>query len=126
MTGIYGIRNTINQKLYIGSSKNIDNRVYNHFSNLKNNNHKNKHLQAAYNKYGKDVFKIEILESCTREVLLQREQYYIDSYPWETLYNKTKNATGGGSDVLCIPVYVIDLKGLIVYYYESINSLKKN
>ncbi|MEG7697747.1 GIY-YIG nuclease family protein, partial [Listeria monocytogenes] len=51
--GIYFIKNTINNKMYIGSSTmKIYKRVQHHYSELKRDNHKNKHLQNAWNKYG--------------------------------------------------------------------------
>jgi hypothetical protein len=46
--------------------------------------HYNKHLLAAYNKYGKSNFIWEIIEECSREILHEREQYYIDFFqPFE-------------------------------------------
>lgn len=58
MIGIYKI--IINNKLYIGSSLDIKNRIKQHKSDLKNNRHANPKLQNAYNKYHE--FKYEILE----------------------------------------------------------------
>ena len=75
--GVYKITNIINNKFYIGSSKNIEKRLKNHFNNLKNNTHCNKHLQNAYNKYGKDAFISEILEITSEYNLRSREDYYI-------------------------------------------------
>lgn len=78
--GIYKITNLLNNKIYIGStSKSFNIRWGNHKSKLKDNKHYNKHLQYAYNKYGSDNFKYEILEVCLKEDLIKREQYYIDT-----------------------------------------------
>lgn len=55
--GIYCIENTKNKKVYIGSSKNIYQRLLKHFALLKHNKHQNGHLQNAWNKYGEDVFR---------------------------------------------------------------------
>ncbi len=78
-TGIYKIFNKINNKIYIGSSINLNKRKYYHFYKLSKNNHSNKHLQSAYNKYGKDNFKFEIIEYIQdKNLLLEREQYWID------------------------------------------------
>lgn len=79
MQGIYQIENTINHKLYIGSSINCHKRANRHFSELKNNKHKNKHLQNSYNKYGKEVFVFSILEEVLDKInLINKEQYYIN------------------------------------------------
>lgn len=99
--GVYKITNIINNKFYIGSSKNIEKRLKNHFNNLKNNTHCNKHLQNAYNKYGKDAFISEILEITSEYDLRSREDYYIKKtkcYDGNIGYNIAKGAIGGGSD----------------------------
>lgn len=43
-SGIYGISNVINNKLYIGSAKNFYNRFSVHLTSLKKKNHHNKYL----------------------------------------------------------------------------------
>lgn len=86
MIGIYKITNLINNKIYIGSSKNLTRRLKNHFSSLKRNKHGNSHLQFSYNKYGLEYFNSEIIEECDLNILIQREQYYIDLLKPE--YNK--------------------------------------
>lgn len=59
---IYKITNLINNKVYIGSTKSYNRRISYHKSDLNNNKHINNHLQAAWNKYGKDNFLFEIVE----------------------------------------------------------------
>lgn len=80
-TGIYRITNTVNNKFYIGSSKDIKNRWRKHRYDLKHNCHPNQHLQNAWNKYGESVFAFDVIEVCElkKEVILEREQYYIDT-----------------------------------------------
>lgn len=77
-SGIYEFFNLDNGKRYIGSSKDIYNRLHEHYHNLKYNKAHNKHFQAAWNKYGEDNFIYNILEFCKEEVRFEREQYYID------------------------------------------------
>lgn len=77
-SGIYIIKNLVNNKLYIGSAVNLKKRKREHFSLLKNNKHHSIYLQRAYNKYGKDNFIFELLECCEKTVLIIREQHYID------------------------------------------------
>lgn len=77
-SGIYKILNTINGKFYIGSAVNLGNRFHTHRHKLEKNNHKNKHLQSAFNKYGANAFEFHVLEYCEKDKLLEREQYWID------------------------------------------------
>ena len=78
--GIYKITNLVNNKLYIGQSKDLYERLRKHKESLKNNYHFNKHLQRSYNKYGKDNFDFEIIEVCSYELLNDKETFYIDKY----------------------------------------------
>lgn len=78
--GVYKITNLANDKFYIGSSKDLVQRERRHFSQLRNGTHVNRHLQRAFDKYGEQNFKFEVLEYVIDiSTLLQREQHYIDS-----------------------------------------------
>jgi group I intron endonuclease len=125
MVGIYYITNTINNKIYIGSSNNIEKRHKDHFRNLRLGNHSNKHLQSAVTKYGLDNFSFKAIELCEREDLLIIEQEHIDNYDNNLLYNLTYVTTGGGSDVLAIPVYALNLLGDILYTFTSISEASR-
>lgn len=85
-SGIYCITCEVNNQNYIGSSKDIYKRVVKHYSNLRLGNHPNKRLQADYNKYGIDKFKVNILEE-TNENLFEKERDYQKSYGLSKLYN---------------------------------------
>lgn len=86
--GIYCIKNITNDKCYIGSSTHIYYRLRRHKSDLLRNVHANPILQNAYNKYGADSFVVSIIEECSEDIVLQREQYYIDTL--NPVYNITK------------------------------------
>lgn len=79
VSGIYKIRNIITNDFYIGSTKNLFKRWKEHQYDLNNNRHCNRHLQFAWNKYSNENFLFEILEECTMDDLLDKEQNYIDS-----------------------------------------------
>lgn len=82
--GVYLISNNVNGKCYVGSTVHLDQRRREHFSRLANNKHINAHLQNAYNKYGREAFNFEILETIDiddniKDKLLKREQFWIDN-----------------------------------------------
>lgn len=77
-SGIYKILNKVNGKFYIGSAINVNNRLWRHKSDLRANTHHNYHLQRAWNKYLELSFDFIVLEYCNENVLLEREQYYLD------------------------------------------------
>lgn len=85
-SGIYCIKNTTNNKTYVGSSSNIYYRLKRHLSDLYKNRHGNKHLQNSFNKYGKESFEAFILEYCDIKILESRERYYVNQLKSE--YNK--------------------------------------
>lgn len=83
-SGVYLIKNITNGKCYVGSSIHLELRQKEHFAALASNRHINKHLQNAYNKYGRSSFEFEIVETIPiseniKELLLEREQFWIDN-----------------------------------------------
>lgn len=80
LKGIYKITCVINNKVYIGQTKNLKNRKMNHIYKLNHNIHSNRYLQEDYNKYGLSNFKFELVEECKTEDLLERETYWINYY----------------------------------------------
>ena len=101
--GIYKITNRGNNKVYIGSSVNLDNRKRQHFYLLSKNNHTNRYLQYAYNLHGGENFKWEIIEYVeklesleeVKKKLLEREQHWLDLFFGEDCYNF--NPTAGSN-----------------------------
>lgn len=87
--GIYQIRNLINNKVYIGQSVNVMPRRNKHFFSLRHRNHTNPHLQAAFNKYGKENFIFEILLYCEPFELTRYEEA-VEKYNRPNCYNSRK------------------------------------
>ena len=79
-SGIYKITNTVSGKYYIGSSVNIRKRFVSHLCYLRNDNHVNRHLQRAWNKYGEKFFVFKILLYCDRKNLAFFENRAIEEY----------------------------------------------
>ena len=78
-SGIYKIENIFNKKCYIGSAVSLRIRWNKHKNDLRKNIHINKHLQSAWNKYGKEGFNFDVLEEVLeKSKLVEREQHYID------------------------------------------------
>jgi len=95
--GIYKITNLVNSKFYIGSSVAVNSRWNEHKSKLRRKIHVNPFLQKAWNKYGEDNFKFDVVELCEEKDSLDREQYYLDTLkPFRGVgYNISKIAGGG-------------------------------
>lgn len=58
---VYKIKNKITNQCYIGVDSYYPKRIRQHQSRLRNNKHRNKHLQSSYNKYGIENFTFELL-----------------------------------------------------------------
>lgn len=89
--GIYIIKNKVNNKVYIGQSKNLGQRYASHIRRIKTKTHYNEILQRAFEKYGIDNFEYSILEEVLEDnILNEREKYWIDFYGGincESVYN---------------------------------------
>ena len=97
MGKIYKIINTINLKVYVGKTiKSLNYRFGRHLINA--NKKINRHLYDSINHYGKESFKIELIEECADELLNEREIYWISKYKSnqkEFGYNMTDGGDGG-------------------------------
>lgn len=90
MPGIYEIRNKVNGKRYIGStSREFKERWKEHRYELRSGRHHSPHLQHSWDFHGEINFEFTILEEINNwtyeEQILEREQWYFDTY--EPEYN---------------------------------------
>lgn len=92
-TGIYIWTNNISGKKYVGSAINLKERLRRYFDPkflvtmlLKNNSI----IYRALLKYNYNNFELNIIEFCDSNILLQREQYYLDNFEFK--YNILKFA----------------------------------
>jgi group I intron endonuclease len=91
---IYGIVTNLNNKIYVGSTTDTNNRFYTHFIKPKRSN---KHLQSSIKLIGLSNFTlhiftvIELSDSLSpkekRDIILPLEQKYLDMFPKSQLYN---------------------------------------
>lgn len=77
MIGIYGILCLENGKVYIGQSQEIFKRWKAHTRKLNKNQHCNKHLQYAWNKYGSGAFLFGVCQESSSESLDLLEEAWI-------------------------------------------------
>ena len=96
MIGVYKITNTVDGKVYVGSTT-IDFgwRWSNHKSALRKNKHCNIHLQRAWNKYGESAFTFEVLETGTsKDEIREKEVSWIKRLFGKKCYNATTQVAG--------------------------------
>jgi group I intron endonuclease len=79
-SGVYIIRNTVNGKVYVGSTKNFDRRFSSHRWMLEKNKHHSTKLQRSWLKYGEGAFSFEKVIVCGIKNLLSYEQMVISFY----------------------------------------------
>ena len=89
--GIYSIKNIVSNELYIGSSTNIRNRFKGYIVDANTGYTINK-LTKNLVEFGLKNFVFSAIELCSREKLLEREQFYIDKYK-PTLNSKNAIST---------------------------------
>lgn len=75
---IYKIVNVNNGKVYVGQTIQFRKRLSKHYGCLCHNKHASTYLQKSFNKHGVDAYYIEILEITTKELICEREAYWIE------------------------------------------------
>lgn len=76
-SGVYALINTQTGKMYIGSSKNIKNRIGQHFAALRSGRHCNKELLKDFNNGDEITYKVLALVPDLHAELFNRETEYI-------------------------------------------------
>ena len=87
--GVYLIYNTISQLSYIGSSGNLHQRLYAHYSRMCNGSHENSKMLADCHTYGIDSFHCTIVSLCDNDIDATNIEYkMLSDAKLETLYNQ--------------------------------------
>src|SRR6267142_6702830 len=76
--GVYKIVNTVNGRVYVGSSLYFPERWRSHKRDLISCRHHNCYLQEDWVKYGEESFVFEMVELCSPEELLKNEELWIN------------------------------------------------
>lgn len=97
--GIYCMTNSVNGKVYVGQSINVERRIRAHRYRLASGVYRgNIHLQRAWSKYGAANFCFSLLEACVPESLEARERHWIRALDsMRSGYNKSP---GGAAPML--------------------------
>jgi len=80
-SGIYRLNSLVTGKSYVGSSKDLNNRLRSYYSTSNMERIVNKEKSIIYKavlKHGHSNFSLDIIEYCEPDKLIKREQYYFD------------------------------------------------
>ena len=96
LAGVYMIQSRVKpDRIYIGSSNNIQKRWSEHRYGLRANRNASPKLQRHFNKYGEEDLVFSIITSCPADQLAAQEQYFIDCYnPWFNIMPNARSASG--------------------------------
>ncbi len=97
--GVYRIRNSKTDQVYVGSSTNLPARFNRHKAELKFGSHRNRELQDIWNSFGESAFEFEILDVLDHEGNSQEtldEELHILAEMW---VQKLKKA---GTSIVCL------------------------
>lgn len=93
MKGIYLIRCTVNNKVYVGQTKDIKKRYNTHIQELRRGRHSNSYLQEDFDKYGEKNFVCKTIYELEDEKLDRQKLYNLEIY-YISLYNSTNRLKG--------------------------------
>ena len=116
---IYKITNLINNKVYIGQTKDLRKRWKEH-CDCASDRRRTNYLYNAMRKYGIDNFKMEVIEGPTPDYN-EREKYWISYYNSFLDKNKGYNMTLGGEDP---PILSGDESSATIYNEKTINQIQ--
>lgn len=140
-SGVYMITNTINNKQYIGQSKNIELRWLYHTKSLNKKNRKNQELYKDIKLYGEDTFLISVLveeddkeerlvletEAILKHKTLSPRGYNTDLYHHikdNSVYSKALNCMVT-SDELKNKLIQETFESVALHYQVSSNTIRK-
>jgi len=127
-SGIYRWNNLITGKSYVGSSKCLGSRLSTYYSRKAMLNKLNTRISIIFSallKHGYYNFTVDILEYCEIDVLVEREQYYIDLLKPEYNILKAANSRIGSKHSLKTRALMsLKLKGINHPFFGKTLSLK--
>jgi group I intron endonuclease len=93
---VYAIRNTVNNRAYIGSTSNYKSRWHTHRSTLRRGVHHSFILQKAWNKYGEAAFSFDMLVICPKDQRIEYETRLMALESYNVLRTPKESGVRGG------------------------------
>jgi group I intron endonuclease len=93
---VYAIRNTVNNRAYIGSTSNYKSRWHTHRSTLRRGVHHSFILQKAWNKYGEAAFSFDLLVVCPKDQRIEYETRLMALESYNVLRTPKESGVRGG------------------------------
>ena len=128
---LYKIENTVTSQVYIGTSLKPERRCTEHFNMLEDGEHHSYKLQKAYDQFGKDAFKFEVVGTCDEHnrdseehELIVRHNAYKEGYNVAVPANNSKGSQLN-LDVSTIVLKVKDLADLDMQSLAVHNFMKQ-
>jgi len=119
--GVYKINCLANNKVYIGSSKNICKRLRTHLNYLYKNKHDSPYLQHAFNRYGESSFTIEVVKVVNNlKLLFKEEQVYVNSYNSIAPNGFNCNSVCGAPPIITTPICIKNFLTNEVFNFDSL------
>lgn len=122
-SGIYYIKNLINNKVYVGSTNHFTTRFTQHLRRLRRGIHDNFLLQKEWSEYGEENFKfIKVIYVLAKKDLKIVEQFLINykqSFEIKNGYNLSSNVNGGIPDYLQNKICQYDLEGNLLNTFKN-------
>ncbi len=79
---------------YYGKSVNLSKRKIEHFRQLRGKNHRNRHLQNAFDKYGEDCFNFKVILYCEEFELSRYETFFINKESYNICKESSETTLG--------------------------------
>ena len=123
VSGVYRITNKDTGLSYLGSSKNIRQRLKSHIMKLRMGTHSCAQFQKGFDASEESRFELTIVEYCDTDILLERELYYLtDMSKLGLLYN-TRMCASGGDMITHHPDRLSIIQRITDSIHESIASM---
>ncbi len=96
---LYSITSLKTKKVYVGVTANYRHRVVTHLGYLRRQQHKNFHLQAAFNKYGEDNLVFDVIEMFGKREECYRAEKFLTDCILKMDRKICMNGVSGGLDI---------------------------
>lgn len=96
---LYSITHLRSKKVYVGVTAGYRHRVNTHLGYLRRNRHKNKHLQAVFNKHGESSLEFDIIDTFSNRQECYRAEKFLTDCVLKMDGRVCMNGVSGGLDI---------------------------